>query len=129
MINDYDEVTQIINGDLGFIEYTNKTNLTFKIGKHPYTIDKSEIHDLIDHAWAITIHKSQGGQASEVIIVLPKNSYFMLNSNMLYTAITRAKVKCYIIGDFEGINSSAQEQANFSRKTMIQLQSLSNNAN
>lgn len=127
MINDYGEITQIINGDLGFIEYTNKTNLTFKIGKHPYTIDKSEIHDLIDHAWTITIHKSQGGQASEVIIVLPKNSYFMLNSNMLYTAITRAKTKCYVIGDFEGINSSAQEQANFSRKTMIQLQSLSNN--
>lgn len=125
MINDYDEITQIINGDLGEVEYTNKNTLTFKIGKHPYTIDKSEINELIDHAWAITIHKSQGGQASEVIIVLPKNSYFMLNSNMLYTAITRAKIKCYIIGDFGGINSAAQEQANFSRKTMIQLQALS----
>lgn len=123
METDHGKESQIINGDLGTIEYTNRTTLTFKIGKHPFTIDKSEIHELIDHAWTITIHKSQGGQASEVIIVLPKNSYFMLNSNMLYTAITRAKVKCYVIGDFDGINSSAKEQANFSRKTMIQLQS------
>lgn len=125
MISDHDKMTQIINGDLGYVENTNKDSLTFKIGKHSYTIDKSEINELIDHAWTITIHKSQGGQAKEVIIVLPKNSYFMLNSNMLYTAITRAKVRCHVIGDFSGINSSAREQANFSRKTMIQLQSIS----
>ncbi|HHT97143.1 MAG TPA: AAA family ATPase [Clostridiales bacterium] len=124
MINDYDEITQIINGDLGDISQTYKTKLTFEINGHPYTIDKSEIHDLIEHAWTITIHKSQGGQASEVIIVLPTNSYFMLNANMLYTAITRAKVKCYVIGSFKGINEAAKEQANLRRKTMIQLQSL-----
>lgn len=124
MKTDHGEESQVINGDLGTVDYTNRTALTFKIGKHAFTIDKSEIHELIDHAWTITIHKSQGGQASEVIIVLPRNSYFMLNSNMLYTAITRAKVKCYVIGDFDGINSSAKEQANFSRKTMIQLQTL-----
>ena len=127
MLDDYDKITQIINGDLGFIDYTNKTNLTFEIGKHYYTIDKSEINDLIEHAWATTIHKSQGGQAEEAIIVLPKNSYFMLNSNMFYTAITRAKKKCYVIGSFKGINSAAQRQANFNRKTMIQLQSENNN--
>lgn len=124
---DYGEPSQLINGDLGVLSYTNKKTLTFKVGKLPFTIDKSEVNSLIDHAWTITIHKSQGGQASEVIIVLPKNSYFMLNSNMLYTAITRAKVKCYVIGDFEGINSAAKEQANLSRKTMIQLQTLTNN--
>lgn len=122
--NDYGETTQIINGDLGRVTYTNSNKLTFKIGHNPYTIDKSEIKEMIDHAWTITIHKSQGGQASEVIIVLPKNSYFMLNANMLYTAITRAKVKCYVIGDFKGINSAAMRQANYSRKTMIQLQAL-----
>ena len=102
---------------------TTKNRLTFSVDKHRYTIDKSEINDLLDHAWAITIHKSQGGQADEVIIVLPHNSYFMLSANMLYTAITRTKSKCYMIGDFKGINSSAKRQANFTRKTMIQFQS------
>lgn len=124
MESDRGKITKIINGDLGYIERVRKNNLTFKVNRHSYTIDKSEVKELIDHAWSITIHKSQGGQANEVIIVLPKNSYFMLNANMLYTAITRAKIKCYVIGDFSGINSSAKEQANFSRKTMIQLQSI-----
>lgn len=124
MVTDDDDITEIINGDLGYVKYTTGKELTFEVNDHYFTIDKSEIHELIDHAWAITIHKSQGGQASEVIIVLPSNSYFMLNANMLYTAITRAKIKCYIIGDFAGINESAGKQANLTRKTMIQLKQL-----
>lgn len=123
MIDDDNEVSQIINGDLGEIEYIYNNKLTFSVNDHSYTIEKSEINDLIDHAWAITIHKSQGGQANTVIIVLPQNSYSMLNSNMLYTAITRTQSKCYVIGNFKGINSSAKKQANLNRKTMIQLQS------
>ncbi|NLZ83699.1 MAG: ATP-binding domain-containing protein, partial [Clostridiales bacterium] len=123
MVDDFDEVTQLINGDLGYVESTTKTKLTFSVGKHRYTIDKSEINELLDHAWAITIHKSQGGQANIVIIVLPYNSYFMLSANMLYTAITRTQSKCYVIGDFRGINKAAKVQANFTRKTMIQFQS------
>lgn len=122
MESDAGEITQVINGDLGYVIKTTKNTLTFSIDKHRYTIDKSEINDLIEHAWSITIHKSQGGQADIVIIVLPYNSYFMLSANMLYTAITRAKKKCYVIGDFSGINKSAKIQANLRRKTMISLQ-------
>lgn len=122
MVSDADDLTSIINGDLGEISRTRTSRLTFEIDNHSYTIDKSEVTELIDHAWTITIHKSQGGQASDVIIVLPENSYFMLNANMLYTAITRAKARCYVIGDFEKINEAAKRKANHARKTMIQLQ-------
>lgn len=125
IINDVDEVTQLINGDLGSITRTGTSNLTFKVNKDSYTIDKSDITDLLDHSWAITIHKSQGGQASEVIIVCPENSYFMLNANMIYTALTRAKIKCYFIGNFREINEASKRQANHTRKTIIQLQKLS----
>lgn len=126
MIDDEGELSQIINGDLGKVVNTRRDRLTFEVNDHEYTIDKSDINELIDHAWAITIHKSQGGQANEVIIVLPENSYFMLNSNMLYTAITRTKMKCTVIGSFRGINEAASKQSNLNRKTMIQLQSDSN---
>lgn len=122
MVNDTDKMSAIINGDLGEISRTRTNQLTFEIDRNSYTIDKSEVAELIDHAWSITIHKSQGGQASDVIIVLPENSYFMLNANMLYTAITRAKLRCYVIGDFERINEAAKRKANHARKTMIQLQ-------
>lgn len=123
MVSDADDLTSIINGDLGEVSRTATNRLTFDINKNSYTIDKSEITELIDHAWTITIHKSQGGQAGDVIIVLPENSYFMLNANMLYTAITRARKRCYVIGDFERINEAAKRKANYARKTMIQLQS------
>lgn len=125
IINDVGEETQLINGDLGSVTRTGTGNLTFKVNKDAYTIDKSDITELIDHAWAITIHKSQGGQASEVVIVLPENSYFMLNANMIYTAMTRARIKCYFIGNFKEINQAAKRQANYTRKTIIQLQKLS----
>lgn len=123
MENDYGEIAEIINGDLGYIIESNKRYIRLEIEKNTYTIPKSEVRDLVDHAWAITIHKSQGGQADEVIIVLPYNSYFMLNANMLYTAITRTKKRCHIIGDFSKINQAAQRQANFNRKTLIEVQS------
>lgn len=121
MINDIDEVTSIINGDLGEITDAKKEGLTFKVNGNSYTVEKSGIIGLIDHAWAITIHKSQGGQASEVIIVIPENAAFMLNANMIYTAITRTKRKCYMIGDFKALNKAGKKQANLLRKTMIQL--------
>lgn len=122
MVDDNDRITEIINGDMGEVVNIVGKTLTFESNGHNYTIDKSEILELIDHAWSITIHKSQGGQANEVIIVIPRNAAGMLNANMLYTAITRAKVKCTIIGDFGILNTAAREQANFSRKTMLQLQ-------
>lgn len=126
MIDDEDKMNQLINGDLGIVKRANSQRLTLDINDANYTIDKSEVNDLVDHAWTITIHKSQGGQADIVIIVLPENSYFMLNSNMLYTAITRARQKCYIIGNLSELNKAAKRQANYSRKTMIQLQTLAN---
>lgn len=122
MTTDTNKTTSIINGDLGRITRANKDNVTFKINRDSYTIEKSAISGLLDHAWAITIHKSQGGQASEVIIVIPENSNFMLNANMIYTAITRTKTKCYVIGNFAELNKAGKRQANLSRKTMIQLQ-------
>lgn len=124
ILDDDDKVTELINGDMGVVKSTSSKSLTFVVNDRSYTIDKSEINELIDHAWATTIHKAQGGQANIVIIVLPSNSSGMLNSNLLYTALSRAKTKVYVIGNFSSINEGARKQANFSRQTMIQLQGL-----
>ena len=124
MISDCDTVTSLINGDLGYITNTTPKKITFEVEDYSYTIDKSEINGFIDHAWTITIHKSQGGQADYVIVVLPENSYFMLNSNMLYTALTRAKSVVYVIGDINELNKAADRKASLARKTMIQLQTI-----
>ncbi len=67
--------------------------------------NKSEIdEDKLDLAYAMTVHKAQGKGYDTVIIIIYSSMYSpMLNRNMLYTAITRAKNKCIIIGDDVGL--------------------------
>lgn len=65
----------------------------------------------LDLAFALTVHKMQGSQANNVIVVWPKSKAPMLNRNMLYTAITRAKEGVTIIGDVEGVDNSIKRAA------------------
>ena len=58
----------------------------------------AEDADLIEHAYATTVHKSQGSEYKVVIIPWLPMFYMMLRRNILYTAITRAKEKIVIVG-------------------------------
>ena len=72
------------------------------------SFNKKDIYSL-EPAYAISIHKSQGSEYPIVIIPISKEHNHMLSTNLLYTAITRAKDEVIIIGDPEafinGINS------------------------
>ncbi len=50
----------------------------------------------LKHSWSLTIHKSQGSEWSDVVIILPKHNSFITN-NMVYTAVARTKTNCNII--------------------------------
>lgn len=120
---DTQENTRIlINGDLGYVQQANDLNVTVEINGHSFLFVRDKVNENIEHVWSTTIHKSQGGQADAVIIVIPKNSAWQLSANMLYTAITRARKQCYIIGDFNVMNKSAKKFINYRRKTMLSLQ-------
>lgn len=93
------------NGDIGTITEINEDYITilsddiydFDTGaKKEIEVENSNLHD-VALSYAITIHKSQGGEYDEVIIVLTKSAYKMANRNLLYTAVTRAKKKVTII--------------------------------
>ena len=62
--------------------------------------------DLIDWSYAMTVHKSQGSEADTVIFNLLDGHGIMLKRNLLYTAITRAKKKVYIIGSMSAIQKA-----------------------
>ena len=70
-------------------------------------------------AYAISTHKSQGGQFKVVILVTPKAHAFMLNSNLLYVGESRAKEKCYHLGEIRTVNNALKKKENFDRKTML----------
>ena len=93
------------NGDIGTITGINEDYITilsddiydFDTGaKKEIEVENSNLHD-VALSYAITIHKSQGGEYDEVVIVLTKSAYRMANRNLLYTAVTRAKKKVTII--------------------------------
>ena len=73
----------------------------------------NEIKNNVNLAYSISCHKSQGAGCDYVIIIVPKAHTFMLNSNLLYVAVTRTKKRCYMIGDPKVVRQAIKKKANF----------------
>lgn len=98
-----DKGTGIFNGDMGIIEEINEfaetMTISFDEGK---TVEYSyKTLDELELAYAITIHKSQGSEYPAVIIPLLSGPRMLMNRNLLYTAVTRAKKCVTIVGNEE----------------------------
>lgn len=91
----------VFNGDVGIIteinEYTNSLWITYDEGRMvEYPFKNLEELEL---AYAITIHKSQGSEYPAVVIPLLPGPQLLMNRNLLYTAVTRAKKCVTMVGD------------------------------
>ena len=96
----------IANGDTGYITKMDEKNFTVDYGdgrSHDYK--KSDIR-YFDLAYAITIHKSQGCEFKTCIIVLMNDHVAGLNRNILYTGLSRAKQRLYLIGQSKAIETA-----------------------
>jgi len=99
--NDYDK--DVFNGDVGWIRAINRENSTVKVEfleEAGPLIVSYEFHELdeLTLAYAVTVHKSQGSEYPAVVLPLTREHYMLLQRNLLYTAITRAKRLCILIG-------------------------------
>ena len=96
--NNYDK--DVFNGDMGIIEAVDtlngKVDIDFEGKKVSY--QRMEITDL-QPAYAISVHKSQGSEYPVVIFPLLKQHFMMLQRNLVYTGLTRAKKKVVFVGD------------------------------
>jgi len=70
-------------------------------------------------AYAISTHRSQGGEFKAVILVTPKAHTFMLNSNLLYVGVSRAKQTCFHVGEARTVNLALKKKENYDRKTLL----------
>lgn len=100
--NDYEK--EVYNGDIGNVMGINPIDhtLTVEIDARSITYDWSEADQLV-LAYAVSVHKSQGGEFPAVVVPLLTAHYLMLQRNLLYTAITRAKQLCVIVGNRRAI--------------------------
>jgi len=95
--NNYDK--EVFNGDIGWIKYvdTEEQILSVEIDEQTVKYDFSELDELV-HAYACSIHKSQGSEYPAVVILMTTQHYKLLQRNLLYTAITRGKKLVCLVG-------------------------------
>ena len=96
-INNYEK--EVFNGDIGIIEGIDREEqeLSVRFDDRVVGYDFSELDELM-LAYAISVHKSQGNEYPAVVIPLLTQHYLLLQRNLLYTAITRAKRLVVIVG-------------------------------
>ena len=121
MIEDEDSKStgEVYNGQTGIVTYIDNINklIHVRIKGVEYIYKKDSIYDQLDLGYALTVYSAQGMSINYVISIMPKADTFMLNSNNIYTAWTRARKRCYVLGNIFTINNSIKKKANMTRQT------------
>ena len=117
--NNYDK--EVYNGDIGIISKINIEDNTVEINFYERTIsyDFTDLDEIV-LAYAITVHKSQGSEYKIVIIPVTTQHYLLLQRNLLYTGITRAKEMVILIGTKKALWIAIKNNKTFHRNTLLQ---------
>lgn len=112
----------VFNGDLGIIKtinlFTERVEVEFDEGRiAEYTY--AELEEL-DQAYAVTIHKSQGSEYPAVILPLLSGPMMLMNRNLLYTAVTRAKNCVTVVGSVETFRGMIRNERQMMRYSGLQ---------
>ena len=100
---------QLSNGDVGVVLRDGDTNrVVFGPSDSPRVRDESHVGPS-ETAWSMTIHKSQGSEYDEVIVSLPKATSLGLSRELLYTAVTRAKLRVVLVGSAVALEGCLRE--------------------
>ncbi|NTV17570.1 MAG: ATP-binding domain-containing protein, partial [Chlorobiaceae bacterium] len=116
MVNNYDK--EVFNGDIGRIAAVDEEESALRVEYDGREVlyESGEL-DEIALAYAITIHKSQGSEYPAVVIPLSMQHYTLLERNLIYTAVTRAKKLVMIIGDPKAISMAVGNKRSSERMT------------
>ncbi len=120
LVNNIDQ--NIFNGDIGYIKKINeKSNQDFMVVDYygNQVSYKREEVGTIRHAYAMSIHKSQGSEFNHVIIPMTKEFSRMLYNKLLYTGVSRAKKSLVLIGDIEAFLYAVNNSYSVERKTSL----------
>ena len=116
--NNYEKA--VFNGDIGFISKVNveDNELTVSFDERSVIYDVSELDELV-LAYATTIHKSQGSEFPYVVMPLMMSHYVMLQRNLLYTGVTRAKRGLILVGEKKAVFIAVKNNKIEARNTRL----------
>lgn len=116
--NNYDK--NVFNGDIGFIEEIDQEDRSISISFDGRSVDYdySDLDELV-LSYACTVHKSQGSEYPIVVAPLTSQHYMMLQRNLLYTCITRAKRVFVLVGTKQAIGMAVSNNKIAKRNTRL----------
>ena len=117
--NNYDK--DVYNGDIGFIQSIDviEQNLTVHFDGRTTAFDWSEA-DQLSLAYVISVHKAQGSEFPVVVMPIVTQHYTMLQRNLLYTGITRARQLCVLAGSRRAVHMAVQNNKVTQRFTALE---------
>jgi exodeoxyribonuclease V alpha subunit len=117
--NNYDK--DVYNGDIGFIQSMDLTEqtLTVDFDGRSATYDWSDA-DQLTLAYVVSVHKAQGSEFPVVVLPIVTQHYTMLQRNLLYTAITRARKLCVLVGSRRAIGMAVKNNKVAHRFTALE---------
>ena len=117
MKNNYTK--RVFNGDIGFITAVEADHITVYFSEDlSADYEKSELNEL-QLAYAMSVHKSQGSEYPVVILPLTPGHRIMLQRNLLYTAVTRAKRQVILLGSKAALNTAVENDRTRKRYTLL----------
>lgn len=116
--NNYDK--EVFNGDIGIVESVDAEDRTLRVNFDNRIVeyDVTELDELV-HAYATTIHKSQGSEYPIVVMPVLMNHYVMLQRNLIYTGITRAKKILVLVGTKKALSYAVRTVTVVNRNTLL----------
>ncbi len=122
----------VFNGDIGYIK--DIVTITVPKKQEAIVIDfdgnkidyKKEDMNMVKHAYAISIHKSQGSEFPHVIMPITKSYYKMLYNKLIYTGVSRAKKSLVLIGEPYALIMAVNNDYSNQRKTTLKERLLNN---
>lgn len=118
MVNNYDR--QVFNGDVGTIARIDSVDqeVAVRFPEQEVVYDFGEA-DQLQLAYALSVHKSQGSEYPAVVLVMTMSHYMMLQRNLLYTALTRARKMCVLVGEKRAIARAVKNGNAGKRYTLL----------
>ena len=114
--NNYEK--SVFNGDIGIVDWVDSGEVMVQFDDKLVAYDTSELDELV-LAYATTIHKGQGSEFPYVIMPIVKAHFIMLQRNLLYTGVTRAKKGLIIVGERKAVFIAVMNNKIVERNTRL----------